>query len=130
MGTFDMAMTVAGVKILVINGQGVGMPHLVMALSTRCMRPFKWQQSPWGRRTRLGDRTGHVTSLSMMTGKGVEEDRAGGRGADDGNEEAAGRTGQHGFRRDRKFGRKEATLSRSDSGRCGQSTRGGKPGFR
>lgn len=26
-----MAMTVAGVKILVINGQGVGMPHLVMA---------------------------------------------------------------------------------------------------
>lgn len=30
-GTFDMAMTVAGVKILVINGQGVGIPHLVMA---------------------------------------------------------------------------------------------------
>lgn len=42
------AMTVAGVKILVINGQGVGMPHLVMALSTRCMRPFEWQQSPQG----------------------------------------------------------------------------------
>lgn len=38
----------------------------------------------------------NVVSLRMTTGKGVEEDRAGGRGADDGSEEAAGRTGQHG----------------------------------
>lgn len=76
MGTFDMAMTVAGVKILVINGQGVGMPHLVMALSTR-YAPLQMATEPLGEthQARGPDGSCDVTE---------HDDRKGGRGRQSG----------------------------------------------